>query len=136
VYRFRTPACNDGLPELPDGFALKAVDAMFYSSAMKGVEISNILVNEAPHAYECKASVKLEGKAFSITLLVGPGSWGKIQGGYGRKFGKTEIQQIFEARIKQYIETGILQGLPAGNIDLGCLHELEVDGLFLDIPNR
>jgi hypothetical protein len=78
--------------------------------------------------------VKVDEKTFSFTLLVPPGAWAKIESGFGHRFGDCEVRQLFEARIKQHIESGNLQDIPAGRkVDLGCLHELEVDGLFSDI---
>ncbi len=101
---------------------------------MNDVHIRDVRIKETPYAFECQASVRVDGKTFSFSLLVPPGTWAKIESGFGRRFGDCEVGQLFEARIKQYIKSGNLKDIPAGFTIPGCLHELEVDGLFSDIP--
>src|SRR6266571_9169826 len=96
-----------------------------HAMIMNGVHIWDVRIKETPYAYECQASVRVDGKTFSFSLLVPPGTWAKIESGFGRQFGDCEVRQLFEARIKQYIESGNLRDIPAEfKIDLRCLHEL------------
>ena len=106
---------------------------MNYSSLMRLADIHDPSVEATTAGYRCRASVDVKGKEkpFSFALLVPPGAYAKIEAGFGRGFGATDIGSLFEARISQYIENGGV--LLKWSIDLGSLDSREVDGLFSDI---
>jgi hypothetical protein len=103
-----------------------------YPSPVGFVRIYDDRVEATPHGYRCSASVEVKGKGkpFSFVLVVPPGAYAKIGEGFGRRFGDTDVRSLFEARIKQYVENGVLSNW---SVDLGCLDSREVDGLFSDI---
>lgn len=116
----RQQICLDGEASLP------------YSSPMGFMRIYDDRVEGTPHGYRCSASVEMKGKSkpFSFALVVPPGAYAKIEAGFGRRFGDSDVRSLFQARIKQYIENGVLSNW---SVDLGSLDSREVDGLFSDI---
>src|ERR1700676_5281663 len=81
-----------------------------YPLPMGFVRIYDDRVEATPHGYRCSASVEVKGKRkpFSFALVVPPGAYAKIEAGFGRRFGDTDVRSLFEARIKQYVENGVL----------------------------
>jgi len=101
---------------------------------MLPVEIFDVHVEENRiHGYQCRASVKVgnESRPFSFTLLIPFGCYGTIEERLG-PFGRNEVERLFEARIKQDIANGRLEGIPAGwNVPLRALDYREIDALVL-----
>ncbi len=101
---------------------------------VKPPTISDIQVVKTTEGYRCKAIVMVDGETRSRTflLLVPPGTYGKIEGHFGR-FGTKEVEGVFEKRIRQSIQTGVLRTVPpsAEVVDLWSLHAGEIDALHL-----
>ncbi len=100
----------------------------------KAPTISNIHVEVTHEGYRCKATVVIDGETRSRTflLLVPPGTYGKIEGHFGR-FGTKEVEAVFEKRIRQSIQTGVLRTVPPSEevVNLWSLQAGEIDALHL-----
>src|SRR5260370_37203350 len=93
-------------------------------------KISDVRVENTHNGYRCRALVSIDGEFQQrpFALLVPPSTFGTIEERLGRRFGETEIQPLFESRIRQYIANGMLDAHPIKNsfVDLGVLDYREV----------
>jgi len=95
-------------------------------------KISDVRVENTHYGYSCTALVSIDGEQRPFALLVPPSAFGEIEVRLGGRFGETEIETLFRARIRRYIENGMLDAHPVrgSKVDLGVLDYREVDGLI------
>jgi hypothetical protein len=95
--------------------------------------ISSVSVAEdLRNGYKCQASVRLKGiePPYPFSLLVPCSCYGAIVQGFGRRFEAKDVQALFVARIRQYINNGGLDGVPGGFPQQLVLDWREVDSLI------
>jgi len=95
--------------------------------------ISSVSVAEdLRNGYKCRASVRLKGidPPYPFCLLVPCSCYGAIAQGFGRRFESKDVQTLFVARIRQYINNGGLDGVPGGFPQQLVLDWRKVDSLI------
>jgi hypothetical protein len=95
--------------------------------------ISSVSVSEDLRSgYKCQASVRIKGidPPYPFSLLVPFSCYGAIERGFGRRVGAKDVQALFVARIRQYINNGGLDGVPGGFPQQLVLDCREVDSLI------